>query len=145
MTATPSFGVAVVYRSNLNQWSRTAEAFLVGGLSDQRPSLFDTALHQFRFNFGLLAREQIHFGLKRSITWQLNLDSVFSRADSHGMKSSSQFAGMSQERFIHKDCCSCGQYVDFQRCGYAWHDCSGFFLHRDANQLGLPGLHDDSL
>src|SRR5712691_6950252 len=83
----------------------TVEAFLVGGRFDQRSSLFDTALHQLRFDFGLLASEQIHFGLKRSITWQLNLDSVFSRADSHGMKSSSQFASMSQERIIHEDCC----------------------------------------
>ena len=60
------------------------EAFFVG-LFDQRPSLFDTAFNQLRFNFGLLSGEQIHFGLKRSITWQLNLDSVFSRADGHGM------------------------------------------------------------
>src|SRR5260221_13426590 len=117
-------------------------AFLVG-LFDQGPRLFDTARQQFRLNLGLLAGEQIHFGLKRSITWQCNLDSVFSWADEHGMKSSSQFASMSQELIIYKDRCSCGLYVDFKRCGHAWRARSGFFLHRDANQLDLPWLHDD--
>src|SRR6202171_5036602 len=120
------------------------QAFFVG-LLDQWPSLFDTAPYQFRFNLGFLAGEQIHFGLKRSIPWQLNLDSVFSWADKHGMKSSSQFPSMSQERIIYKHRRPRGLYVDLQSCGHGRRDRSGFFLHFDVNQLGLPGLHDDSL
>src|SRR6202171_5626826 len=132
----PSFRVAVV--SLKSQSMVTVDAFLVG-LFDQRPSLFDTALHQFRLNLRLLAGEQIHFGLKRSIPWQLNLDSVFSWADQHGMKSSSQFPSMSQERIIYKHRRSRGLYVDLQSCGHGRRDRSGFFLHFDVNQLGLPG------
>src|ERR1700674_297104 len=100
-----------------SQLMATVDAFLFG-LFDQRPSLLDTHPPQFRFNFGLLAGEQIYFGLKRSITWQLNLDPVFSWADQHGMKCSAQFAGMSQERVVHKHCCAWGEYVDFQGCGH---------------------------
>jgi hypothetical protein len=32
-------------------------------------------------------------------------------------------------------------HLNFQPCSPAWHDRTGFFLHLEANQLGLCGLH----
>jgi hypothetical protein len=42
----------------------TLGVFLSRARDDQRPSLFDAALYQFRLHFGFLPNEQIHFRVK---------------------------------------------------------------------------------
>lgn len=113
-------------------------------LFDKRSSLLDTALHEFRLDLRFLARQQVHFGFKGAISGKLDLYPVLSGADSHGMKTSSQFAGMPEEGVVNEDGRAFRFDVHFQ--GGAglrrWGCRSRRFFQLYANELNLPWLHN---
>src|SRR5712671_107730 len=138
-------------RTNLSTWDLSAARCLAGRFAhvlrflDQRSSLLDTALHELRLDLGLLPCEQIHFRFKCPVPRKLNFDSVLSGADRHRMKSSAEFAGVSEEGIVYKDSRARRLNVHFQCCAYFRRGCSRCLLHGDVNELSLSGLHNKFL